>query len=426
MLLSPVGTINLTKAGYCAADGRVRAFDAAASGYVRGEGAGVVVLKPLSAALRDQDLIYAVIRGSAVNQNGTSNGLTAPSRAAQEQVLREAYQRAGVSPGQVQYVETQGTGTRLGDAIEALALGRVLGEGRPAGSRCAIGSVKTNFGHLESAAGMASLIKTALAVQQGQLPPSLHFRTPNPDIPFEHLPLQVQQRLAPWPAADQPRLAGVSAFGFGGSNAHVVLEEAPAAPGGRGGPRRPSRGPCCPCRPVPSGPCRRWSNVTCEFLGDAPPAWADVCYTAARRRDHHDCRLILLADSAAQAATLLEPFVDGAVSHLFLRTARSTETPTCRPLFGGRKPFGRDLRVALLYGGRADGWRPYLARLSELGVRLLCRREPGTGGRVQRRGGLARWARSGRRRLAGKSRPRPGRLLVPATAADRLVAEPWA
>jgi len=163
----------------------------------------------LSAALQDQDPIYAVIRGSAVNQNGIGGGLSEPNQAAQEEMLREAYRRAGVSPGQVQYVETQGAGTRLGDAIEALALGRVLREGRPAGNRCAIGSVKTNFGHLEAAAGVASLMKTALAVEQGQLPPSLHFRTPNPDIPFDELPLEVQQRLNAWPASVPSGLAEV-------------------------------------------------------------------------------------------------------------------------------------------------------------------------------------------------------------------------
>ena len=210
LILSPLGTINLTKAGFCARDGRVRAFDAEASGYVRGEGAGIVVLKPLTAALRDRNPIYAVIRGSAVNQNGGSNGLTAPSRAAQEQVLREAYARAKVAPGQIQYVETQGTGTHLGDTIEALALGSVLGEGRAAGSRCAIGSVKTNIGHLETASGVASLMKTALALKHRQLPPNLHYHAPNPDIPFDDLPLRVLQKLEPWPEASQRRLAGVT------------------------------------------------------------------------------------------------------------------------------------------------------------------------------------------------------------------------
>lgn len=372
LLLSPIGTVNLTKAGYCAGDGRVRAFDAAASGYVRSDGAGLVALKPLSAALRDRDPIYAVIRGSAVNQNGASNGMTAPSRVAQEQVLREAYQRAGVSPGQVQYVETQGTGTRLGDAIEALALGGVLAEGRRAGSRCSIGSVKTNLGHLEAAAGIASLIKTALTVQRGQLPPSLHFRTPNPDIPFDRLPLEVQQRLAPWPAADHTRLAGVSAFGFGGSNAHVVLEEAPAAPQARPDRNTQPRA-WLPLSARTEGARQALAERYLQFLRGDPPAWSDVCYTAACRRDHHDCRLILLADSNTQAATLLEQCVGGrscpdvpanvgGVSDPPL--VGSANQPTY--LFSGRKPYGRDLRVALLYGDRADLWRSYSTRLGEL------------------------------------------------------------
>src|SRR5262249_7187812 len=161
-------------------------------GFVRGEGAGIVVLKRLSHALADGDRIYALVRGSAVNQDGRSNGLTAPNPEAQKAVLREAYRHAGISPGAVQYVEAHGTGTRLGDPIEAVALGEVLSEGRPAGSVCAIGSAKTNFGHLESAAGIAGFIKVALSLQQQQIPRSLHFTAPNPQIPFESLPIRVQ------------------------------------------------------------------------------------------------------------------------------------------------------------------------------------------------------------------------------------------
>ena len=230
LILSPIGTINLTKAGFSAPDGRVRAFDAKASGYVRGEGAGLVVLKPLSAAQADGDPIYAVIRGSAINQNGASNGLTAPNGLAQEQVLRAACAQAGISPGQIGYVETQGTGTALGDTIEAITLGKVLRDGRETDRICAIGSVKTAIGHLEAASGVASLMKVALALKHRELPPSLHFETPNPSIPFDELPLRVQTECAPWLGTDEPRLAGVSAFGFGGSNAHAVLAEAPDAP----------------------------------------------------------------------------------------------------------------------------------------------------------------------------------------------------
>ena len=187
------------------------------------------MLKPLSRAMADGDPIYAVIRGSAVNQDGRSNGLMAPNPLAQEAVLREAYRQAAVSPGKVQYVEAHGTGTLLGDPIEAKALGAVLGVERPPERPCALGSVKTNVGHLEAAAGIAGLIKVALALRHREIPPSLHFEEPNPHIPFDELPLRVQTTLGPWPATPGPALAGVSSFGFGGTNAHVVLEEAPPA-----------------------------------------------------------------------------------------------------------------------------------------------------------------------------------------------------
>src|SRR5271157_1320092 len=227
LILSPAIAINFTKAGAMAPDGRCKAFDARANGYVRSEGAGVVVLKPLPIALADGDPIYAVIRGSAVNQDGRSNGLMAPNPHAQEAVLREAYRRAEVSPGTVQYVEGHGTGTLLGDPIEAKALGAVLAVDRPLGRPCLVGSVKTNLGHLEAAAGIAGLIKVALALKHREIPPSLNFEEPNPHIPFDRLPLRVQRTLGPCPAEPVPALAGVSSFGFGGTNAHVVLQEAP-------------------------------------------------------------------------------------------------------------------------------------------------------------------------------------------------------
>ena len=169
LILAPTITINFSKAGVMAPDGRCKAFDARANGYVRSEGAGVVVLKPLSKAVAEGDPIYAVIRGSAVNQDGRSNGLMAPNPLAQEAVLREAYRRAGVSPGRVQYVEAHGTGTFLGDPIEAKALGAVLAVDRPPGRVCALGSVKTNIGHLEAAAGIAGLIKVALELKYREL-----------------------------------------------------------------------------------------------------------------------------------------------------------------------------------------------------------------------------------------------------------------
>ncbi len=223
LILSHHSSVAMSRFGALAPDGRCKAFDAAADGYVRGEGAGIVVLKRLADAIADGDPIYCVIRGSAVNNDGASNGLSAPSRAAQAEVLRDAYARARVTPTRVHYVEAHGTGTRLGDPIEAEALGEVLGQGRAAAHPLRIGSVKTNLGHLEAASGIASLIKVALSMRNGFLPPSLHLRTPNPEIAFSRLGLRVQQTGGAWPSGETP-LAGVSSFGFGGTNAHVVLE----------------------------------------------------------------------------------------------------------------------------------------------------------------------------------------------------------
>jgi acyl transferase domain-containing protein len=226
LILSPHSTTAMARFGALSPDARCKAFDASANGYVRGEGAGVVVLKRLSEAVAAGDPIYCVIRGSAVNNDGASNGLAAPSVSAQAQVLRDAYARARVDPSKVHYVEAHGTGTRLGDPIEAQALGQVLGRGRSSERALRIGSVKTNLGHLEAAAGVASLIKVALAMRHGALPPTLHLQTPNPAIDFERLSLAVQRDKSAWPRPDEIPLAGVSAFGFGGTNAHVVLEGA--------------------------------------------------------------------------------------------------------------------------------------------------------------------------------------------------------
>jgi acyl transferase domain-containing protein len=227
ILLLPTAMAGFAKAGFLSPDGRCKTFDSRANGYVRGEGAGVVVLKPLSQAKADGNRIYAVIRGSAVNQDGRSNGLTAPNPQAQSALLQKAYQDAGVSPSQIQYIEAHGTGTKLGDPMEMKALGKVLAKGRDKDNYCAVGSVKTNIGHLETAAGIAGLIKVALSLKHQLIPPSLHFQEANPYIPFHKLPLRVQQTLAPWPKGNSPALAGVSSFGFGGTNAHIVLQEAP-------------------------------------------------------------------------------------------------------------------------------------------------------------------------------------------------------
>ncbi len=227
LLLLPTLMVGFSKGGFLADDGRCKSFDAKANGYVRGEGAGIVVLKPLAQAQADGDRIYAVIRGTAVNQDGFSNGMAAPNPQAQAAVLREAYKKAGCFANQIQYVEAHGTGTKLGDFVEAQALGEVLAENRNIDNYCAIGSVKTNIGHSETAAGIASLIKVALAMKYKQIPPSLHFHTPNPEIDFDKYLLRVQTNLAPWETNGKLALAGINSFGFGGTNAHIVVEAAP-------------------------------------------------------------------------------------------------------------------------------------------------------------------------------------------------------
>ncbi|MEP7121036.1 MAG: SDR family NAD(P)-dependent oxidoreductase [Byssovorax sp.] len=237
--LALVGAVNLnvlpesalatSRFGALSNDGRCFSFDARANGYVRGEGGGVLVLKTLSRAVADGDPIHCVIRGSAVNNDGASNGMTAPSRKAQEAVLRTAYRSAGVELSQVQYVEAHGTGTPLGDPIEATALGAVIGAGRSSSAPLLIGSAKTNVGHLEGAAGMVGLTKVALAIKHRQVPASLNFESPNPLAPLHELGLAVPTSLRAWPAPEQSLIAGVSSFGLGGTNGHVVVSEWPAA-----------------------------------------------------------------------------------------------------------------------------------------------------------------------------------------------------
>jgi acyl transferase domain-containing protein/acyl carrier protein len=230
LMLVPETTMAFTRLGAMSPDGRSRAFGAGANGYVRSEGAGIVALKRLSDALRDGDSVYAVVRGSAVNNDGASNGLTAPNPKAQEGVLRDACAAAGVAPADVHYVEAHGTGTPLGDPIEASGLGAVFGAARSVDEPLLIGSAKTNVGHLEAAAGVVGLVKVALAMRHDVLPPSLHFEAPNPHIDFDVLHLSVVTRQQPWPgAAEAPRRAGVSSFGYGGTNSHVILESVPRA-----------------------------------------------------------------------------------------------------------------------------------------------------------------------------------------------------
>ncbi|HEV2863882.1 MAG TPA: beta-ketoacyl synthase N-terminal-like domain-containing protein [Pyrinomonadaceae bacterium] len=303
LILSEEVSLPFSKAGLLAADGRCKAFDERADGYVRGEGFGVVVLKRLSQAVADGDPVYAVILGSEVNQDGRTNGITSPSAQAQEALLREAYRRAGVSPGAVQYVEAHGSGTLLGDRIEAQALGAVLAEGRPEDRPCLVGSVKTNLGHLEAAAGVAGLIKVALALKHRELPPSLHFETPNPHIRFDQLPLRVQRGLAPWPNADGGALAGVSSFGFGGTNAHVVVASAPGVPA----PDSRTRPRLLPLSArTPAGLEDATANLVAYLKRDAAAELGDVAFTLQTGRSDFAHRRFAVCGDTAEASASFE------------------------------------------------------------------------------------------------------------------------
>ena len=223
-------------AGMLSPDGRCATFDAAANGYVRGEGCGIVVLKRLAEAQAEGDRIWGVIRGTALNQDGASPGLTVPSGPAQEKCIEAALARAGIEPARVDYLEAHGTGTPVGDPIELEATAAAYGRGRDPERPLLIGSVKTNIGHLESAAGVAGVIKTILAMKHGVIPKHLHFRTPNPEMDWDRLPLRVTAEPTAWPLReDHPPTAGVSGFGWSGTNAHVVLEGYGIAGGAPGG-----------------------------------------------------------------------------------------------------------------------------------------------------------------------------------------------
>jgi acyl transferase domain-containing protein/acyl carrier protein len=313
IILDPGLGIGFCKAHMLSPHGRCSTFDAEADGYVRGEGAGVVVLKPLAQALADGDPIYATILATGTNQVGKSAGRLQPGRQSQIDLLREVYHQAGITPQRVHYIETHGTGTPVGDPIECEALGAVLGVGRPDGQRLRIGSVKTNIGHLEGASGIASVIKAALVLKHRQVPANLHFHTPNPEIPFEKLHLQVQQEAEALPDDGSPLVVGVNNFGFGGTNAHIVLQEF-----------IPSAGAASPDIPPYVLPLSARSQQALHALAQAyldmlrvlsAPALHDLCYTASTRREHHSHRLALVVQSREDLIEQLE-HVLGAEKHV--------------------------------------------------------------------------------------------------------------
>ncbi len=310
-ILSFAPYIAFSRMSMLSPDGRCKAFDASANGFVRAEGVGAVILKPLSAAQADGDKIYAVIRGTATNQDGRTNGIAVPSPAAQEALVRQACRDAEVSPAEISYIEAHGTGTPVGDPIETNALGAALCEGRR--NPCLIGSVKTNIGHLEAAAGIASLIKVALILKHKIIPPSLHFKNPNPHIDFKKLKLRVVQKLEKFPKVSGPLLAGINAFGFGGANVHTILEAAPA--------QRRKKNPLAKkyvrkkfllpvsahSREALQAAAKNYHALLSENKADARA----VCGAAATRRSHFAHRLCLVGGSRGELVAQLDNFLAG-------------------------------------------------------------------------------------------------------------------
>ncbi|HZJ67877.1 MAG TPA: acyltransferase domain-containing protein, partial [Kofleriaceae bacterium] len=287
-----------------------KTFDASADGYGRGEGCGIVVLKRLSDAIADHDPVLAVVRGSAVMQDGHSGGLTVPNGAAQQAVIRAALAHAGVRPDDIDYVEAHGTGTSLGDPIEVRALGAVFGDSHGAEHPLVLGSVKTNIGHLESAAGVAGLIKVVLALGHREIPPHLHLRELNPDIAQEPMAKVIPTTPMAWPSDGRPRLAGVSAFGLSGTIAHIVVEEAPTTTGEDASASKDAL--VLPISAHSPEALRELVGAYRELLArpDAP-ALRDMCYTAAVRRTHHDHRVAVVGTSHAELADGLSAFLAG-------------------------------------------------------------------------------------------------------------------
>lgn len=312
LILLPESVVNACKMHMLAADGRCKTFDATADGFGMGEGCGIVVLKRLAEALADNDPIQAIILGSAINQDGRSNGITAPNRLAQEEVIHTALLRASIDPQQISYVEAHGTGTALGDPIEIEALANVLGKGRSPEQSLFVGTVKTNIGHLAGAAGIAGLIKTVLALQHRAIPPHLHFKTPNPHVNWQSIPVKIPDIRIPWQdSSNEARFAGVSSFGWSGTNAHMVLTEAPAL-----------------TEPTPSRP---WQllllsahtttvldavtdNIAIYLRQNCHCDLADLAYTLQTGRNQHQYRSMVLCHTREEAIRMLTTHVTNQAS----------------------------------------------------------------------------------------------------------------
>ena len=350
LVLCPETSVNFSKNRMLAPDGRCKTFDARANGFGRGEGCGLIVLKRLSDVVSEphgQDRVLALIRGSAVNQDGATSGLTAPNGPAQQTVIRDALNNAGLNPDQISYIEAHGTGTALGDPIEMGALHAVFGPDRPPERPLVVGSVKTNMGHLEAAAGISGLMKVVLALQHEEIPPHLHYTTPNPHIPWQEMPIQVSSQSMAWPSGPPTRLAGVSSFGFSGTNAHVVLEQAPSASEAKldaepvqitsaSTLERPLHLLTLSARSA-AGLAAQAARYADRLAEAEHTRLADVCYTANTSRSAFEQRLVVAATDSTDMRTKLERFSAGHTGRLVARgRVRESEAPRLAFLFTGQ------------------------------------------------------------------------------------------
>jgi acyl transferase domain-containing protein len=343
LMITPEMMVALSKVGFMAADGRCKTFDARADGFGRGEGCGVVVLKRLADAVADADRILAVIRGSAVNQDGHSTLLAAPNGQAQQALIREALANAQLSPERVGFVETHGTGTKLGDPLEVEAIAATVGKATPGSAPCMLGAAKANIGHLEAAAGVVGLIKAVMALRHGEVPRQVGFTKLNPHISLEGTRLAVPREVTPWPRGDQPRCAAVSSFGVGGTNAHVLVEEAPELPADED-PAGAPRSLLLPLSAQSPEALRSLVDAWLAFLPSAEASVADVCHTAAERRTQYDWRLAVSGATKGDLRARLAERVASAGTSL---GRRASSSPRVGFVFGGQGPqwyaMGREL-----------------------------------------------------------------------------------
>ncbi|MBU1862271.1 MAG: type I polyketide synthase [Candidatus Omnitrophica bacterium] len=314
VIVNPLIFVTTAKGGFLSPHSRCMAFDERAAGYVRSEGAGVVILKPYEDAKKDNDPIYALIRGSGVNHDGHTAGISFPNGDAQRSLIRDVYRRAHISPSEIQYIEAHGTGTLAGDEAEAKALHDVLSEGRQKDDKCIVGSVKTNIGHLEAGAGIAGLIKAVLCLKEKKIPPNLHFEKPNPNIPFDDMCIRIPTEVEPWPEGKQKAYAGVNSFGFGGTNAHVLLEGVPQQQKSLSEGERRSGPVVVPLSARHPNALKELAEKYYSFLVSDEEgknvSLENFCYSTSLRRSHHNHRYAFLVHNRDELCEQLKLFAD--------------------------------------------------------------------------------------------------------------------